>query len=297
MAARTLLITGATGKQGGAVISALQKLSTPTPFNILALTRNASSPSASHLASQPNITIVEGAIETPAPIFATHKSIYGVFCISNVGKNEVEETKPLIDESIKNGVNHFIFTSVERGGPEVSHRRPTYVHHFATKHEIEEYLKTQVAASGSKMQWTILRPVAFMDNLTPDFYGKGFAAMWKALDPKPLQLVCVKDIGVFAARAFNEPEKYHGRAISLAGDELTLEQGKKVFKEVLGYDMPESFGFVGTGLKMVSKELGTMFKWFGEYGFGADIEALRREEPTLRDLKIWLREDSKFEKR
>lgn len=136
-----------------------------------------------------------------------------------------------------------------------------------------------------------------MDNLTPDFYGKGFAAMWKTLDPKPLQLVCVKDIGVFAARAFNKPEKYQGRAVSLAGDELTFEQGKKAFREVLGYEMPETFGIVGTGLKMLSKELGTMFQWFGEYGFGADVEALRREEPMLQDLKTWLREDSKFERK
>lgn len=56
---------------------------------------------------------------------------------------------------------------------------------------------------------------------------------------------------MFATRAFNEPEKYQGPAISLADDQLTFEQGKEAFREVLGYEIPETFGVVGAGVKDV----------------------------------------------
>ncbi|KFY59085.1 hypothetical protein V496_05816 [Pseudogymnoascus sp. VKM F-4515 (FW-2607)] len=294
MATRKILITGATGKQGGAVIDAL--LSSGSSFQILALTRNASSRSAQSLASKPNVTVVEGDSSSPASVFKAHSPIHAVFSVTIPGKAGFEEgqAKPLIDESVKNGVDHFVFTSVDRGGPGRSEKNPTNIEHFASKHRIEEYLKEK-SENGSKMAFTILRPVCFMDNLTPDFIGRSFASMWRGVGNKPLQLVSVHDIGIFAAKAFVNPE-YKGKAISLAGDELTIEEGRKVFKETMGYDMPESFGFVGTGLKLMMKELGTMFKWFETDGYGADIQALRKEEPALQNFSIWLKESSKFPK-
>jgi hypothetical protein len=79
-----------------------------------------------------------------------------------------------------------------------------------------------------------------------------------------------------------------GRAISLAGDELTLAQGKQVFKDSLGIDMPETYDFVGNGIKYVIKEVGTMFTWFKDEGYGADIQALRKEGTLDATLKaIW----------
>ncbi|TVY83967.1 Nitrogen metabolite repression protein nmr [Lachnellula suecica] len=298
MAGRRLLITGATGKQGGALIEALRARS--APFGILALTRNASSSGAKALAAKPNVTVVEGNIKTPATIFESYKPIYGVFCVTALtpGKENDEEAQaiPLIDAAIKNGVEHFVFTSVERGGDDASEKNPTNIPHFASKHRIEKYMKEQIAAKGSKMEWTILRPVAFMDNLTPNFMGKGFASMWAGVGDKPLQLISCRDIGVFGARAFIDPEAYKGRAISLAGDALTLQQGKEVFKDAVGYPMPETFGFVGSGIKFMSKEMGTMFQWFKDVGYGVDIPALRKEEPQLQDFGTWLKQSSGFRK-
>ncbi|RDL36181.1 Uncharacterized protein BP5553_06793 [Venustampulla echinocandica] len=296
VAGKKILITGATGKQGGAVIDALR--SSSTPFQILALTRNASSPKARTLASEPNVTVVEGDSTNPAPIFEKHRPIHGVFSVTAMKKpgDEEKQAMPLIDEAIKNNVEHFVFTSVDRGGPGRSEQNPTNIPHFLSKHNIEEHLKSQIAAKKSNMQYTILRPVAFMDNLTPDFMGKGFASMWAGLGDKPLQLIATHDIGLFAARAFENPAAYKNKAVSLAGDELTLAQGKKVFKDTLGYDMPETFGFVGSGIKFMVKEMSTMFRWFKDEGYGADIPALKKEEPRLQNFSTWLTETSRFKK-
>lgn len=289
---RKILITGATGKQGGAVIEAL--IASQAPFQILALTRDVSR--AQSLASKPNVTIVEGDISKPSSIFEANNPIYGVFCVTVPGKKDAEEAqaKPLIDESLKNGVEHFVFTSVERGGSDKSETNPTNIPHFAAKHRIEEYLKEK-SDNGTKMSYTILRPVAFMDNLEPGFFGKVFASMWAGLGNKPLQLISVRDIGLFGARAFTDPS-FKNRAIGMAGDELTLAQGKKVFKDTMGFDMPETYGFVGAVIKWMMTEIGTMFRWFEDEGYAVDIQALRKEEPRLQDLSKWLKESSKFPK-
>lgn len=299
MALRKLLIIGATGKQGGAVVNAL--IASSAPFEILALTRNTSSPAAQKLASKPNVTLVQGDSLHPAAIFEAHKPIYGVFLVTTFapGKDQMEESQahPVIDEAVKNGVEHFVFTSVDRGGAGVSEKSPTDIPHFASKHRIEEYLKEKT--SGTKTRWTILRPVAFMDNLVPAFIGKMFPAMWgQSLgeDRKALQLISVHDIGVFAANAFQRPQQFEGRAISLAGDELTLAQAKKKFRDAMGYDMPVTFGFLGSAAMFMVKELGNMFKWFNDVGYGADIQALRKEEPKLQDFGTWLKESSAFKK-
>lgn len=201
---------------------------------------------------------------------------------------------PLIDESLKNGVEHFVFTSVERGGTDRSETNPTNVPHFIAKHRIEEYLKEK-SDNGSKMSYTILRPVAFMDNMNPGFLGKAFASLWSTLGDKPLQLVSVRDIGLFGARAFTDPS-YKNRAIGMAGDELTLAQGKKVFKETMDFDMPETYGFVGAAIRWMIAEVGLMFRFFEDEGYAVDIQALRKEEPRLQDLSKWLKESSKFPK-
>lgn len=291
---KKILVTGATGKQGGAVIKALQE-SSPS-FQILALTRNANSKGAQSLPSKPNVTVVEGDHTNLPSIFEEHKPIYGVFSVTVPGKEglEEEQAKPLIDESMKAGVEMFVFTSLDRGG-EKSDTNPTNIPHFISKHRIEQYLKEKTE-NGKKMPYTILRPVAFMDNLTPDFMGKAFTSMMGTIGNKPLQLVSCRDIGIFAARAFDDPAAYKNRSVSLAGDELTLDQMRKSFKDTMGSDLPETWGFVGPTVKYMVKEMGTMFDWFKIDGYNADIQALRKEEPRLQSFSQWLKESSKFSK-
>jgi len=207
MSVRKFLITGATGKQGGAVIEALLERSTTAPdlFKILAVTRNPESTSAKSLAAKPNIEIVQGDTADAEAIFAKTGPVDGVFLVTMMGKegDEEKQAHSVIDASVKHGVKHIVFTSVDRGGPGKSEGTPTNIPHFASKHRIEEYLKEKAATND--VEWTILRPVAFMDNLTPNFMGKVFASMWASIGEKPLQLVSVKDIGHFGAVALLEP--------------------------------------------------------------------------------------------
>ena len=145
------------------------------------------------------------------------------------------------------------------------------------------------------MQWTILRPVAFLNNFTPNFFGSVFATSWKiALRGKPLQLISVTDIGFFGAHAFLRPDEYKNRPLSLAGDELTYDEMARIFKRVTGKDVPLTYGFLTRLLMWAFKELGFMFRWFYDCGYKADIPALRKIHPGLKDFEAWLETESGF---
>lgn len=145
------------------------------------------------------------------------------------------------------------------------------------------------------MSWSILRPVAFMDNFNPDFFGKIFTTSWKVvIKDKPLQLVSVNDIGFFGAQAFLSPEIYKSKCLSLAGDELTFEEMGRVFKEKTGDDLPLTFEFLARILLWFMPDFREMLRWFHDRGYGADIKALRNVHPGMKDFGRWLESESGF---
>ncbi|RDW80510.1 NAD(P)-binding Rossmann-fold containing protein-10 [Coleophoma crateriformis] len=296
MPAPTFLIIGATGTQGSSVVSALLQNAGASPIQILAVTRNPSSTKAKSLAaSDPRVKLLNGDPSSPEALFqSAAMQVDGVFCVTVHGPPGAEEkqAQSLVDASLAHGVQHFVFTSADRGGDVLSETNPTPVAHIASKHRIEAYIQQKTA--GTALRWTFLRPVTFMDNLTPDFPGKGFAAMWRQVGSKPIQLVAARDIGYFGAVALLRPEKYAGRKIGIAGDELNFEQACSVFRETMGVEMPTTFCAVGSVLKMAMKDIGAMFTWFETAGYGVNIAAARRENPNLQDFATWLKESSGF---
>jgi uncharacterized protein YbjT (DUF2867 family) len=167
---KVILVTGATGNQGGAVIKALLK-ETSQNFTILAVTRDPDSGSSQKLAKKStSIKLVQGNLDDVPAIFAAAKEvvkepIWGVYSVQiSMGKGvtfdgEIAQGKAMIDESVKNSVKHFVYSSVDRGGDEKSWDNETPIPHFQTKYQIDRYLRE----SAGQMGWTILRPVAFMD--------------------------------------------------------------------------------------------------------------------------------------
>ncbi|EHA25046.1 hypothetical protein ASPNIDRAFT_126151 [Aspergillus niger ATCC 1015] len=285
-----VLITGATGKQGGALIRNL--LLRKAPFEILAKLASLST----------NIKLVEGDLDDPGAIFRnaqrlTTSPIWGVYSVQAAIGNKAEETqgKALIDESIRQKVKFFVYSSVDRGGEERSFQNPTKIPHFIKKHNIEHHLVDR--SKSGNMDWVVLRPVAFFENLTPDFFGKVFTTCFKmALAGKPLQLVATSDIGYFGAEAFLNPEKYKGRALSLAGDELTFEGMGLIFEQKTGRPLPMTFRPVCSLFMAMMKDMGYMFQWFRNEGYKADIPKLREIHPEMMDFSTWLKKESGFKK-
>ncbi|WWC85144.1 uncharacterized protein L201_000001 [Kwoniella dendrophila CBS 6074] len=315
---RTILVTGATGRQGGAVIDAL--LSTPniaSKFLILALTRDPDSARAQKLlAKAPEIIrLIKGDYTAPtlsepftkAKELSPKGKIWGVFSMQDKDAKiykdwrdapEFHNGMKVVDQAIKNNVELFIYTSGDTGG-EKSWNNPTNVPHFMTKHHLERYLLDQIKEKNSTMKWTILRPTMFFENLEPTNDSKLFMTAYRdILKNKPVQYIATKDIGVFAAKAFLDPDNYQGKAISLAGDEVTWDQLNDAFIKVTGNPIPTGNGLLSWFIfRFVVKQYGMMIDWFKEEGYGANIKELRKIHPELMDAETWLKEKSAFPKK
>lgn len=91
---QTILVTGATGNQGGAVVDALVGAGS---FNVLALTRNADSAAATALAKKPNVKVLQGDLDCSEEVFERaggKGAVYGVFSVQHfAGEGQSVETE------------------------------------------------------------------------------------------------------------------------------------------------------------------------------------------------------------
>jgi uncharacterized protein YbjT (DUF2867 family) len=131
---RTILITGVTGNQGGAVAQALEG----TGFHLRGLTRMPDSERAKALARQ-GIDIVKGDLDNEATLRRALAGAWDVFGVQNAGEAGAEreevQGKRLAKLAREAGVKHFVYTSVG------SAHKQTGVPHFDSKWRIEETVR------------------------------------------------------------------------------------------------------------------------------------------------------------
>ena len=293
---QTLIITGATGKQGGALVKTLLASPDAGGFNIVAVTRDASSPRAQQLAKHFNVSVVQGDMADPAAIFtqipASAMPVWGLYSVQANTEDEEVQGKALVDVAAAHGVRHFVYSSGDRGGPDKSAVNPTNVKNFAAKFRVERHLASAAASSPQSMTYTILRPVTFFENLVNDVHGRGFARMWEQMGDKKLQMVSTRDIGWFAAQAFMRPEQHKNVALTLVGDELTQREANVVFRRVVNSPMPLAPCPVASAVKFFLKgTVGDMFRWFEDEGYGGDVAECRRMNPRIMNFEAWIKEN------
>jgi uncharacterized protein YbjT (DUF2867 family) len=261
---RTILVTGATGKQGGAIAGALAGKG----FKIRALTRKPGSDAAKALAKT-GAEIAQGDLDDVASLQKALQGVWGVFSVQNTWEagveKEEEQGKRLAKLAREAGVEHFVYSSVG------SAHRKTGIPHFENKWRVEETVRGLRFPS-----FVILRPVFFMENLTSPWFLNG-DKIYAALDPATqLQMIAVKDIGEYGARAFIDAAKLNGREIDLAGDAVTMPKAAEILSKGLG----KKIEFVRLPIEEVRKnnaDFAIMLEWFDRVGYNADIDGLARE--------------------
>lgn len=272
---QTILVLGATGNQGGAVANKLLA----DGWSVSAISRRPDQRAAQELQKK-GVTVVKANMDDRQSLLEAMQGVYGVYSVqplySKDPEREIQHGKTVADVAKQVGVSHFVYSSV--GGAE----RDSGVPHFETKWQVEKYVRA------IDLPYTILRPAFFMENFL------GFVQVHDQKLTVPafmnvqtkLQMISVQDIGGFAASAFNNPEEYKGKAIEIAGDEVTLSEAAKVFGQAFDspYEISESAGVPFRGDEM--------FEWFNTGGFQADIPSLRKIHPNLLDLSTWVKNSS-----
>src|SRR3954451_6666987 len=258
---RTILITGVTGNQGGAVAQALRG----SGFKLRGLTRTPDSEGAAALARH-GVDIVKGDLDDEATLRRALGGAWGVFGVQNAQEagveREEEQGKRLATLAREAGVQHYVYTSVG------SADKRTGIPHFDSKWHIEETVRALRFPSH-----VILRPVFFMDNLLAPFSLQGSTLNWALGPGTKLQMIAVEDIGWLGARAFTDAAALSRREIDLAGDVRTMPEAAEILTEALH----RPIAFSQTPIEHVrqySEDTALMLQWFERVGYSADIAGL-----------------------
>ncbi|TCO61028.1 NmrA family NAD(P)-binding protein [Actinocrispum wychmicini] len=268
-----ILVTGATGKQGGATAHALLARGE----SVRALVRDPHTPAARALADA-GVALAVGDLADRASVDTALSGVDGVFSVQARAENEAQCAITLADAAAAAGVEHIVHTSMA-GADRIANADG-----WGVKWQIEEHIR----ALG--LPATMLRPVRFMENLpnTVDVHTGQLRDLWAP--DQQVQMIAVHDIGWFAAAAFADPDTYAGHAWELAGDELTHERMIAAARASTGRDItyvhenPDEFatrnGYPIANIRAVVEFLAD--------GWQADIPALRALHPDLMDFDAWL---------
>jgi uncharacterized protein YbjT (DUF2867 family) len=272
----TVVVTGATGNQGGAVARGLLERG----HQVRAITRDPNSSQARSLAKK-GATLVAASLEDTAAIAKALEGATSLFAMSTPfgggTEAEIRQGVATADAARATGV-HLVFTSVG------SANRQTGVPHFDSKYEVEKY----IAKIGVRA--TILAPVYFMENLQygRDQLAKGIYAA--TLRPtRALAQIAVEDIGAVAVRVLEDAGRFAGKRFDLAGDELTGNDIVAILARVAG----RPFSYYQVPLEVIRQRMGEdgtkMYEWMDRVGYTVDRAALRREFPDVafHDFESW----------
>ena len=287
-----ILVTGATGKQGGGVARALLAHGR----RVRILTRNPAG-SAARALTQLGAEIAIGDMGDPSSVEAAMQSTTGVFSMQPIdGRFDGTEQRfanALIQAAAKAKVRHFVHSSV------AATNRHTRFPRWGTGYWTEQYWidKWNIEESvrhSSLPSWTILRPSFVMSNFaqpTASFMfphlkeGKIISA-FKA-DTR-LDLVAPEDIGAFARAAFDDPAKFNRQNIDLAAESLTMSEIADALRAATHKNVVAVHVSPGDAVKagLFSGWVNSQ-EWSNEEGYRVNVEAVKAYGLPLTSFAQW----------
>ena len=266
-----ILVTGATGQQGGSVVTALLK----GGHSVRATTRNPKSDRALALKSR-GVEVVKGDFNDRPSLEGALKAVDAAFLMSTsfeAGTDaETSQGLAFVEAARSAGLSHLVYSSVSDAD------RNTGIPHFDSKYLVEK----RIVESG--IPHTIIAPAFFYDNMMAPFVlpglQNGVFAQALAAETK-LQSVSVKNIGEFGALVLSRKADFLGKRVNIAGDSLTGPE----YARAIGKAGGREIGYTAVPVEQVrqmSEDMALMYEWFEKVGYSADIEGLRRDYPQVR---------------
>jgi uncharacterized protein YbjT (DUF2867 family) len=280
---REILVIGATGTQGRAVVRHLLRAG----MRVRGLTRRPTSATAKRLA-EAGATLCSGNLDQAASVEAAMRGVSGVYLVTEFFKNgipaEIRQGRLVADLCARLRVAHLVHASVNGAD------RDSGVPHFESKGAIERHIR----ALG--LPATVLRPAIFMEDLTEAQYvpPASWGMMPKLVGPdRPVKWIAVDDIGAAAAAVFARPEEFLGGTIPLVGDVRSMAEARALFAQVRGrrpFALP-----MPTALfrRLVGEELVLMWRWLATETMEGDPKQTRLLVPEVKDMAMWLREKAR----
>lgn len=274
-----VLVTGATGQQGGAVARALLDRG----HRVRALTRRPWSPDGAALTAL-GAEVVAGDFDDPASLGAAMRGCDAAFLVTTPFEAglEAETTQglALCQAAHQAGLGHVVYSSAAGAD------RRTGVPHFDSKLAVEQHLKRL------RLPFTILGPTFFMENWAGAYLaGLRGGAVTVPLSPgRRLHQLALADLGAFAVACLERRTEFQDRRIELASDATSGEETAAILGEASGRAL-EYRELPSEVMRRQSPELASMFAWLDSTGQAVDVAGLRRSHPEVgwHTLRDWAR--------
>jgi uncharacterized protein YbjT (DUF2867 family) len=274
-----VVVAGATGSQGGAVARHLLR----GGFRVRGISRNPTSTAAVALAKL-GAEMVAANLENPADLDAALCGAHGVFSVQNyyekgVGyEGEIRQGTNLVLAAKRQGVKHFVQSTMAKG---VGAER---VEHFQSKVVIEHVAREHLASP------SFIGTVWFMDNLFDKSKGGelSFAVIAGTMGlDRPFESLAVDDIGKAALRMFDEPHRYAGKHVALAGDRLTIREMRQIYTEVMGRKTPV-FPMPNIFARLANRDFAAQLRWQRDIGWKFSLTESNELVPDLCSFRAFL---------
>jgi uncharacterized protein YbjT (DUF2867 family) len=269
-------VIGATGKQGGAVVTALLDRGAP----VRAIIRNAAK-ADELLVRGADVTVAD--LDDGESLRHAFDGVAAVFAVTTFTgptgtEGEVVHGHAIADAARDAQVPHLVYTSV--GAAE----RGTGIQQFESKWRTEKRLHEVAVPT------VVLRPTFFMENfqnIFPPTTEDGQVILHAPLAPGvPLQMIAVEDIGKAAATALLDPTQIPDGAVEIAGDERTPEEIAAIFGAA--QDLPGRFDSVPLDA-IEDDDFRRMFRWLTKLpAYQADVERTRALAGGITDLSTFV---------
>ncbi len=263
-ATKTILVTGATGQQGGAVARSLLRKGQ----NVRVMSRR---PEKLQELARLGAKIARGDFEDRQGLRDALQGVQGVFVMGTFIEKGVEAEARHGEEMVRAcreaGVSHVVYSSV------CAADKGTLIPHFESKARVER----AIAEAG--LPATILRPVWFMENFEAPWLVPSIqdgVLKTPLLADRKLQMIALADIGEFASEAFLRPAEYIGKKIDLAGDVLTFPEVAARISRALNRPVRYEVIPDARAEAAVGPDFAAMYRWFNREGYRVDIEGLRQ---------------------
>jgi uncharacterized protein YbjT (DUF2867 family) len=275
-----VVVTGATGRQGGAVVRHLLS----DGWRVRAVTRSPGSDRARALVRR-GAEVVAGDMADLDAMRRACAGAYGVYSVQNPmtagEEGEAVQGRNVATAAADAGVAHLVHGAAGPGTP------GTGVAAWDVKLEVAAYARSR------GLPVTVLRPMAFMELMTDkDLYPP--VAVWHLMprlvgEDRPLPWLSAEDLGAIAARVFGDPATYVGADLGLAADVRTLRQCREVWRDVTGRSPRRIPMPLWLFERFVGQDLTRMWRWLASYHVEADVAWTRSVHPGAETVEEFVR--------
>lgn len=284
-----VLVTGATGAQGGSVTRHLLHTG---KYKVRCLTRHPGSSAAMAL-ERLGAEVVAGDLDDPVGLRANLRECDGVFGVTDFWEHHDKEYLQgcnLVDAIFGSGVQHTVLSTLPNA-KQLSGGRVS-VAHFDTKARIEEYARSrQLAATYVHVAFYYEN---FIRRFPPRLQRDGSYVFSLPQGTTALAGVAVEDVGGVVAGIFAESFWYRDKVVGVVGDELRCDEyaqimklatGRSITYQYLAHDDFVAQGFAG------AQELAGMFEFNRLYipNRRADLAKSRELYPEIRGFERWMK--------